>query len=101
MARVTQIEFEDVAPSEAGPGGVAGVLDVERLGRWVRFRAVMADPECGGGPARVVALSATDDDGCVVPVSSSEHYSITQIFIYRYTRWRRNECRSPALTARS
>lgn len=100
MARITQVEFEDVAPSEAGPGGVVGVLDVERIGRWVRFRAVMGEPE-GAGPARVLSLSATDDNGCVIPVSSTEHYSITQIFIYRYTRWRRNECRSPVQTARS
>ena len=101
MARIDEVEFEDVAPSEAGPGGVAGMLDIEISGRWVRFRAVMGEPGCGTGPARVLSLSATNDDGEVVPISAAEHHSVTQIFIYRYSCWRRNECRSPAPTARS
>ena len=101
MARVAEVQFEDVVPSEVGPGGVVGVVDFERLGTWIRFRAVMGEPECGAGPARVLALSATNDEGRAVPISSAEHYSITQVFIYRYTSWRRNECRSPAPTARS
>ena len=101
MARVDRIEFEEVAPSEVGPGGVVGVVDLQRLGVWVRFRAVMGEPDGGAGPARLLALTATDDDGRPIAVSAIERYSITQIFIYRYTRWRRNECLSPAPIARS
>ena len=85
---------------EQHEGGAVGVLDVQRLYTWVRFRAVIEERETASGPQPMVTkLEATDDDGEVVPIGQSEHASITLVFLQAYYRWRRQACRSPVPTA--
>lgn len=72
------------------PSGALGILDVERLGSWVRFAAVIDEVETAHGPQPVVVqLDAKDDDGKVVPIGKDEHATIVMRFLQAYYRWRR------------
>jgi hypothetical protein len=89
---VTKVITPEFGQDDFSPG-LEGVLDVERLGRWVRFTALIEERNVPGydQPHPVVArLAATDDDGEVVPIGGSEHASIVMLFLQAYYRWRRN-----------
>lgn len=96
------VKRADVPWFEGEPGGlVTCTFDVQRLGIWVRFVAKIEERPVEGGAPRpvVVAVSATDDDGEVVPIGKSEHATMILLFLQTYYRWRRHECRNlPAPT---
>jgi len=76
------------------PSGAVGVLDVERLGIWVKFSAVIEEVDSAHGPQPVVtSLAAQDDDGKAVDVGKSEHASVVMLFLQAYYRWRRRSSR--------
>ena len=76
------------------PTGAVATLDVERLGTWIKFSAVIEEKETAHGPQPVVAqLRAQNDDGEDVPIGRSEHATITVLFLQHYYRWRRQDGR--------
>lgn len=85
MERVSTVEL-----AQQVPNGAVGVVDVERLGRWVRFSAVIEERAGAHGPQPMVSsLSAKGDDGEAVPIGRAEHASVVMMFLQSYYRWRR------------
>lgn len=72
------------------PGLVVGVLDLELGGRWLRIAASLAPPDPDAGIARVhpLELTACDEDGLIVPLTTEEVASLRAHFERAYYRWR-------------
>lgn len=89
MTRQTEMEMAHQHPS-----GAIGILDVQTLGAWVRFSAVIEERETPHGlQPMVVQLDARSDEGEIVPIGISQHATITMRFLQTYYRWRRQDGR--------
>lgn len=71
-------------------GVVMGVLDVELHGRWLRVAASIAPPEPDVGlhAAHALDITACDEDGLVVALSTDEVASLRAQLERAYYRWR-------------
>lgn len=75
---------------QEAPGVVVAVLDTEVDGQWLRVVATLASPDPDAGLAWVhpLDITASDEDGQIIPLATAEVASLRAQLERAYYRWR-------------